>query len=280
MGRTFLCGNVARDECKVIVVASRKGGVGKTTTTVNLCAGLAEQTKADGSPIKVLAIDADSQSALGTSFGVLEADKLSYSLTSVMHSIIAEQDFDPLEGIIHHEEGVDILPSNTSLTNVELTLVSYIGRETVLKQYIEKVKPHYDVVVIDTSPNLDLMAINALACADSVIIPVVPKFLDAIGFKVLLKNVAQIKRQINPTVDIMGILMTMVDHRTLLAKEIMTSIESAYGDEIRIFNQNIPISIKASEASANGISIFKHAPKCKVAMAYTAFVKEVVYAIG
>ena len=276
MGRTFLCGNTAQHQCKVITVASRKGGVGKTTTTVSLCAGLAGQAKEDGTPIRVLAIDTDSQNSLGVSLGVLEADKLPYSLTNVMQNIMTEQDFDPLQGIIRHEEGIDLMPSNASLTSIELALVSVIGRETILRQYIDMLKPHYDVVVIDTSPSLDLMTINALACADSIVIPVAPKFLDAKGLEALLKNVAQIRRQINPTLDIMGILPTMVDKRTRLARDIVSSIEEAYGNKIRIFGENIPVSVKASESSANGVSIFKHDPKCKVATAYAAIVREVL----
>ena len=192
--------------------------IDKTTTTVSLCTGLASQTKEDGSPVKVLAIDTDSQNSLGVSLGVLEADKLPYSLTNVMQSIMTEQEFDPLEGTIRHEENIHFMPSNTSLTSIELALVSVIGRETILRQYIDMVKPYYDVIVIDTSPSLDLMTINSLACANSIIIPVAPKFLDAKGLEALLKNVAQIKRQINPALDIMGILLTMVDKRTRLKK--------------------------------------------------------------
>jgi len=276
MGKTFLCANTRPSACKVITIASRKGGVGKSTTTVSLCAGLARQTKDDGSPYRVLAIDTDSQYSLGVSLGVSKPDKLGYSLSNVMQGIMNEQDIDPLHGIVRHEEGVDLLPSNTSLTAIELALVSVIGRETILKQYIEMVRPYYDFVVIDTSPSLDLMTINAFACADSVIVPIAPRFLDAKGLEALLKNVAQIRRQINPPLEIMGILMTMVDHRTLLARDIMSSIEAVYGSKIRIFGQSIPVSVKASEASANGVSIFKHAPKNKVAMAYASLTQEVI----
>ena len=172
--------------CKTIFIGARKGGVGKTMTTASLGVGLAREGK------KILLIDADSQHSLTVSLGVKEPDKLPVTLTTVMNSIINETDFDPTYGLVHHSEGVDLLPSNNSLTGIELTLAPLIGRETVLRQYVDIVKLFYDFILIDTAPTLDLLTINALATADSVIIPVVPKFLDAKGLELLLKSIAQI----------------------------------------------------------------------------------------
>jgi len=255
---------------RIIFIGARKGGVGKTMTAASLGVGLAREGK------KTLIIDTDSQHSLTVSLGVKEPDKLPITLTTVMSHIINETDFDPTAGIIHHTDGVDLLPANSSLTGVELALLPLIGRETVLRQYIEMLKPHYDYVLIDTPPTLDLLTVNALAAADSTIIPVVPKFLDAKGLELLLKSIAQIRRQINPNLSIGGILLTMVDRRANFTKEIITLIENTYGGKIRIFGEHIPRSIRAAEATAQGISIFRHDPNGKVASAYQSLVREVL----
>lgn len=255
---------------KTVAIANRKGGVGKTQTTVNLGAGLARQGK------RVLCVDTDSQHSLTVSLGVTEPDKLTKTLATAMSNIINEQDFDPTAGIIHHSEGVDLLPANNALAAPEISLAGLIGRETVLRQYIEMVKPLYDFIIYDTAPTLDLLTINALAAAESVIIPVCPKFLDAKGLELLLKSVAQIKRQINPALGIGGILLTMVDPRAKFTREVISSIENAYGNNIKIFSESVPRSVRAAEISANGISIFKHDPNGKVALAYHSLVMEVM----
>ena len=178
---------------KTILIGARKGGVGKTMTAASLGVGLAREGK------RTLVIDTDSQFSLTVSLGVKEPDNLPVTLSTVMNNIISETGFDPASGIIHHTDGVDLLPANSSLTGIELALAPLIGRETVLRQYIEMVKPLYDYILIDTPPTLDLLTVNALAAADSVIIPVVPKFLDAKGLELLLRSIAQIRRQINPS---------------------------------------------------------------------------------
>jgi chromosome partitioning protein len=170
---------------------------------------------------------------------------------------------------------VDFLPSNSGLTGIELALTQLIGRETILRQYLDKVKNNYDFVIIDTPPSLDLLTVNALAAADSVIIPVCPRYLDALGLELLLKAVAQIKRQINPALAIGGILLTIVDRRANLTREVISTIERAYGHNIRIFGEHIPRSVKAAECSAQGVSIYAHDPKGTVAAAYRSLVKEV-----
>ena len=146
---------------KTIVITNRKGGCGKSFTAASLGVGLTRQGK------KVLLIDADNQHSLTVSMGVTEPDNLTVTLATVISDIIAENDIDPAAGIIHHSEGVDIMPANSSLTGIELTLAPLIGRETIIRQYIEKVKPLYDYLLIDTAPTLDLLTVNALAAADS-----------------------------------------------------------------------------------------------------------------
>lgn len=255
---------------KTIFIGARKGGVGKTMTCASLGIGLARAGK------KTLVIDADSQHSLTTSMGIAQPDKLPVTLATVMVNLVNEINFHPTGGIIHHSEGVDILPSNSTLTGIELSLAPLIGRETILRQYIEKIAPLYDYILIDTAPTLDLLTINALAAADSVIIPVCPKYLDALGLEQLLKAVAQIRRQINPTLSIEGILLTMVDRRANFTREIMALIENSYGSNIRIFAEHIPRSIRAAETSARGMSIFSHDPNGKVAAAYAVLVEEVL----
>ncbi|MCL2516920.1 MAG: ParA family protein [Oscillospiraceae bacterium] len=255
---------------KVIVIANRKGGCGKSMTTASLGVGLARQGK------KTLIIDADSQHSFTISMGIAEPDKLPVTLATVMSDVISEKAIDPNAGIIHHAEGADIMPSNNSLAGMELALAPLIGRETVLRQYIEKVHHSYDYCLIDTAPTLDLLTVNALAAADSVIIPVTPNYLDAKGLELLLKSIAQIRRNINPKLEISGILLTMVNRRTNFTKEIITLVENTYGGRIRIFGEHIPHSVRAAESTAKGISIFTHDPNGKVAAAYAALVSEVI----
>ncbi len=255
---------------KTIAVSNLKGGTSKTMTAASLGAGLARQGK------RVLLLDDDSQHSLTVSFGVKEPDKQTVTLTTMMQAVINEADINPSAGIIHHADGVDLLPSNSSLAGMEIALAGQIGREMVLKQYIDIVKPLYDYVVVDCAPSLDLLTVNALAAADSVIIPVVPKFLDAKGLELLLKSVARIRKQINPALTISGILLTMVDRRANFTREIIALVESAYGGKIRIFGEHIPHSVRAAESTAKGVSIFRHDPNGKVAAAYAALTREVL----
>jgi chromosome partitioning protein len=140
----------------------------------------------------------DSQHSLTVGFGIAELDKLAVTLSQILTNIISDADIDPSAGIIKLSENVDLLPANLSLARTELSLVQAMGRETILRQYIEMVKPLYDWLVIDTNPSLSLLTINALAAADSVLIPVAPKYLDARGLELLLKSISQLRRQINP----------------------------------------------------------------------------------
>ena len=255
---------------KVLAISARKGGVGKTTTAISLGASLVRHGK------RVLIVDADSQHSATISLGVVEPDKLPFTLATVMQNIISEQEIDPTKGIISHSEGMMLLPSNNRLEGMEISLAPIIGRETVLRQYIDKVRSLFDYILIDTAPTLDLLSINALAAADSVIIPVTPKFLDAKGLELLLKSIVQIRREINKNLTIGGIVLTMVDRRTNFTKEIINIIKEAYGENIRIFKDHIPHSVRAAETTATGKSIFQHDPKGKVATAYAALTGEVL----
>jgi chromosome partitioning protein len=255
---------------KVICISNEKGGTGKSITSASLAVALARQGE------RVLLIDADPQGSLTISMGNRQPDKLAITLSTVIANIVADNDFDPMAGIIRHDEGVDLMPANIALANTELALVPVLGRETILRQYIEMVEPHYSRIVIDTSPSLGLMTLNALAASTSVIVPVAPKYLDVKGLELLLKTIAKIKKQINPDLEVCGILLTMVDTRTNFTKEIISMIESAYGGKIRIFEDYIPNSVRAAETGAKGVSIFKHDPRGRVAAAYDSLAKGVL----
>jgi chromosome partitioning protein len=255
---------------KTIAVSNMKGGVGKTMTAASLGAGLARQGKS------VLCVDADAQHSLTVSFGISEPVKLPVTLSTLMSNIINETGFDPASGIIHHSDGIDLLPSNNTLASMEIALAGLIGRETVLRQYIDMIRPLYDYIIVDCAPSLDLLTINALAAADSIIIPVVPRYLDVKGLELLLKSIAQIRRQINPTLSIEGILLTMVDRRANFTRDIITLVENAYGGNIRIFGEHIPRSVRVSESTAQGVSIFSFDPNGRVAIAYEALTREVL----
>lgn len=201
------------ENCKVIAITNQKGGVGKTTTTVNLGVDLANTGN------RVLLIDADPQGSLG----IKNPDELDVSLSSLMQSVI-EDEQPPGNAIIAHNEGVDLLPSNIELSGMETGLFNVMSREYVLKTCIEGMRKNYDYILIDCMPSLGMMTVNALAAADSVIIPSQPNFLSTKGLNLLLRSIAKIKRQINPRLRIDGILLTMVDNRTNNAKTIITSL--------------------------------------------------------
>ena len=254
----------------VIACVNQKGGTGKTTTCENLGAGLVMNGK------KVLLVDFDPQASLSISLGYPKPEELPVTIADMMKKVVDEKEIRPGEGILHHEEGMDLMPSSIELSGMEVALVNTISRETVLKEYLESVKRDYDFVLLDCSPSLGMLTINAMAAADTLLIPVQASYLPAKGLEQLLQTVNKVRRQINPRLKIEGILLTMVDARTNDAKEISELIRSAYGGKIKVYDTEIPRSVRASEISTEGTSIFKHDPGGKVADAYRELTGEVV----
>ncbi len=193
-----------------------------------------------------------------------------------MGKILSEQPIAPGEGILHHPEGVDLMPANIELSGLEVSLVNAMSRETILKQYLDTVKQNYDFILLDCMPSLGMLTVNALAAADNVLIPVQAAYLPAKGLEQLLQTINKVRRQINPKLRIEGILLTMVDSRTNYSKDISNLIRENYGGKLKVYKTDIPRSVRAEEISAEGTSIFKHDPKGKVADAYRVLTKEVL----
>lgn len=255
---------------KIIAIGNNKGGTSKTTTSISLAGALASKG------YKVLLIDADPQANATEACGYENPDELDVTLASVMEMLIDDEELEPGIGILHHEEGFDLMPSSIELSGIEVSLVNVMNRERILKDYITMVSPFYDFVLLDCMPSLGMITINAFACADSVLIPVQAAYLPVKGLEQLIRTISKVRKQINPNLEIEGILMTMVDGRTNYAKEIMELVKDAYGNHVKIFEQSIPLSVRAAETSAEGVSIFKHDPNGKVAMAYNSLAEEVL----
>lgn len=257
---------------KIYAICNQKGGVGKTVTTVSLGIGLAREGK------RVLLVDVDAQGSLTASLGYQHPDQMEVTLATVMGQVIQDLPLQPGMGILHHSEGVDLLPANIELSGLEVTLVNTMSRETVLRECLRGVQEQYDVILLDCCPSLGMLTINALAAADQVLIPVQANYLSIKGLEQLLRTISKVRRQINPHLDIAGILVTMADMRTIYTRDVIDLLHTTYDGKLKVFDSVIPASIRAAETSAEGRSIYLHDPAGKVSAAYTALTKEVMCA--
>ena len=246
--------------CRIIAIANQKGGVGKTTTCVNLGIGLARAGK------KVLLVEADAQGSMAVSLGIQEPDELDVTLVNIMEKVINDEDVEPGEGIIRHEEGIDFIPANIELAGLETSLVNVMSREQVLRLYLEGVKADYDYILIDCMPSLGMITINALVAADSVLIPVQCEYYALEGLSELISTLKTVRKKYNPYLDIEGVVFTMFSVRYNLTLQVVEQVKKYFGN--KVYQTTIPRSIRISEAPSYGQPINFYEPKGKGSEAY------------
>lgn len=252
---------------KVIAVANQKGGVGKTTTSLNLAAGLTRLGK------KVLLIDMDPSGNLTIGLGFEKNQRV--TLKNMMEYIIMDIQFEPTEAVISHEEGFDLVPSNKLLTGMDTSLVTIEEREKVLQKYISMLRHDYDYIIIDCMPSLGMLTINAMTAADSILIPVQPKYYSADGISELLKVYAAVKKNFNPNIEIEGILYTIDEARLNSTKRMKEAVEEAYGSNIKMFDITIPRAAVIEDSAQAGVSVIKYRSSSNGADAYRVLALEV-----
>ena len=257
-------------EGKIIAISNQKGGTAKTTSTFSLGVSLAKRGQ------KVLLVDADPQGDLTAYMGWHNTDDIPVTIATLMERVVKDIDVKPKEALLHQEEGVDVIPSNLELSSMEVSLLNVMSREYVMKNVLKEVKDEYDYILIDCMPSLGMLTVNALSCSDKVIIPVETGYLATKGMQQLLRTIKQIRTHTNPNLQVGGILQTLVDERTNLAKNIKLDLQEGYGLIFKVYDTRIPRAIKAAESSAEGKSIFSYDKTSKVATAYLNLAKEVI----
>lgn len=208
--------------------------------------------------------------------GCWEPDRLEHSVTEVISGIVNDDELPKDFGIIHVKDRLDLLPSNINLSAAEVSLVNAMSRELILRTYMDQIRSRYDYILIDCMPSLGILTVNALACADSVLVPVQAAYLPVKGLQQLIKTIYTVKRRLNNDLQIEGILFTMVDRRTIYTREIVDEVNEVYGKSIPIFQIEIPMSVWASETSQMAKTIYDYDPKGKAASAYTELTREVL----
>ena len=256
----------------IICIANQKGGVGKTTTAAALAEGLSQHGQ------HVLLVDWDPQGSLTISFGI-NPENLKLTVYDALSSVIRNTNSLTLRDIALHttNPAIDIVPANIELSQAQLDLVNAANREQVLKAMLQPVRREYDFILVDCLPSLGLLTINALSAADSVLIPLQADFLAMKGLALLLTTIIRVQEKINPCLEILGILFTMTNPRTLHSREVIEVTKRAFGDKIRVFDTTIPVSVRFKEAPAAGMSIMTYAPKSDGDEAYRLLTEEVLH---
>ncbi len=247
----------------VIVVANQKGGVGKTTTAINLGSALNELGK------RVLLVDLDPQSALSAGLGVD-----SYQLDETIYDVLVDSRVTMQSIVRPIRANLDVAPSNIDLAAAELELISAIGREYIFKEALAPVRKKYDYILVDSPPSLGLLTVNALTAADEVIIPLQCEYLALRGMRSLLETIEKVRAKLNPHLEIRGILGTMYNARTLHAQEVMDEIRSIFGD--KVFDVVIKSSIRFAEAPVVHQSLLEYDPRHEGAVAYRKLAEVIV----
>jgi len=263
--------------CKIISIINQKGGVGKTTTCINLAVSLVQMGK------KVLAVDLDSQANLTMGMGYANPDEIPIKLADLLQSEINKRtgggqqiyNFDTKEQFVLTAHGVDFIPSSLDLAGLELTLMNTIGRETVLKSFLEQFKADYDFILIDCLPSLGIFTVNALTASDEIIIPVQAQYFGAKGVEALMQSVSSVQTYLNPSLKVLGILITMLDGRSKFQREVGEIVNENYAEYTNIFNTAVPLSVEVSKQQSQGLPIVavKHN---RVSEAYNDFAMEVL----
>ena len=246
---------------RIIAVSNQKGGVGKTSTCVNLAAGLALKGK------KVLLCDLDPQGNATTGLGVEKS-----SLEASVYNVLIEDRTVKSATIKTDIDNLFLLPSNIDLAGAEVELVSMRGREKKLDVALKKVKGEYDYIIIDCPPAIGLITINALAASDSVLIPIQSEYYALEGLSQLMNTINLVKKALNPDLTIEGVLITMYDGRALVSREIKDEITKFFGK--KVYDTVIPRNVRVSEAPSHGLPVLLHDKKCKGSLAYNALVEE------